>query len=185
MKVAAGSQRHRPHLFIGGETQRSKFLNLTVKRSASRAFGVIQARPSGTDAWEDIFFRLDSRSPRFRWLRLAPRQALRHRGASVGGIRNQSFRIPKIKECFQLPEFLCEKPSGETPGVLESIFISQNPSFDQYPSSPAEPPKKLIITRGVRVSVRLFGFPTTKPQRRILLTQLVLAWDSLGGFRRP
>jgi hypothetical protein len=36
-----------------------------------------------------------------------------------------------------------------------------------------------------RVSVRVFSFPTTKPQRRILLTQLVLAWDSLGGFRRP
>jgi hypothetical protein len=75
------------------------------------------------------------------------------------GIQNQAFRIPKIKECFQLPEFLCERPSGETPGVLESIFISQNPSFDQYPSSPAEPPNKLRITQGVRVSVRLFGFP--------------------------
>jgi hypothetical protein len=62
MKVAAGSQWHRPHLFIGGETQRSKILNLTVKCSGSRAFGVIQARPSGTDAWEDIFFCLDSRS---------------------------------------------------------------------------------------------------------------------------
>jgi hypothetical protein len=103
----------------------------------------------------------------------------------VGGIQNQAFRIPKIKECFQLPEFLCERPSGETRGVLESIFISQNLSFDQYPLSPVEPPNKLRITRGVRVSVRLFGFPTTKPQRRILLTQLVLAWDSLGGFRRP
>jgi hypothetical protein len=101
------------------------------------------------------------------------------------GIRNLAFRIPKIKECFQLPKFLYERPSGETPEVLESIFISQNPSFDQYPSSPGKPPNKLRITRDVRVSVRLFSFPTTKPQRRILLTQLVLAWDSLGGFRRP
>jgi hypothetical protein len=74
------------------------------------------------------------------------------------GIQNQAFRIPKIKECFQLPEFLCERPSGETPRVLESIFVSQNPSFDQYPSSPSEPPNKLRITQGVRVSVRLFGF---------------------------
>jgi hypothetical protein len=81
------------------------------------------------------------------------------RGGSVRGIRNQAFCIPKIKESFQLPEFLCERLRGETPGVLESIFISQNPSFDQYPSSPAEPPNKLRITRSVRVSVRLFGFP--------------------------
>jgi hypothetical protein len=80
----------------------------------------------------------------------------------VGGIRNQAFRIPKIKECFQLPEFLCERPNGKTPGVLESIFISQNPSFDQYPSSPAELPNKIRITQGVRVSVRLFGFPHDK-----------------------
>jgi hypothetical protein len=77
----------------------------------------------------------------------------------VWGIQNQTFRIPKIKECFQLPKFLYERPSSENPGVLESIFISQNPSFDHYPSSPAEPPNKLRITRGVRVSVRLFGFP--------------------------
>jgi hypothetical protein len=54
-----------PRLFIGGKPQRSKILNLTVKRSASRSFEVLQARPSGTDAWEDVFFRLDSRSPGF------------------------------------------------------------------------------------------------------------------------
>jgi hypothetical protein len=35
--------------------------------------------------------------PGFRWLRIASRQAPRHRGASVGGIRNQAFRIPKNK----------------------------------------------------------------------------------------
>jgi hypothetical protein len=75
------------------------------------------------------------------------------------GIRNQAFRIPKIKECFQLPKVLCERLSGETPGVLESTFISQNPSFDRYPLSPAEPPNKLRITQGVRVSVRLCSFP--------------------------
>jgi hypothetical protein len=52
-----------------------------------------------------------------------------------------------------------QKAQRRNPRVLESIFITQDPSFDQYPSSPAEPPNKLIITRGVRVSVRLFGFP--------------------------
>jgi hypothetical protein len=77
---------------------------------------------------------------------------------SVGGIRNQAFRIPKIKECLQSPKFLCERPSGETPGALESIFVFQSPSFDQYPSSPAEPPNELRITQGVRVSVRLIVF---------------------------
>jgi hypothetical protein len=68
MKVEAGSQRRRPHLFIGGETQRSKILYLMVKRSASRAFEVFQARPLGTDAWEDVFLCLDSRSLGFAGL---------------------------------------------------------------------------------------------------------------------
>jgi hypothetical protein len=54
-----------PRLFIGGKPQRSKILNLTVKHSASRAFEVFQARPSGTDALEDVFFHLDSRSSGF------------------------------------------------------------------------------------------------------------------------
>jgi hypothetical protein len=111
------------------------------------------------------------------------RQAL-PRSVFVGGIRNQAFRIPKIKECFQFPEVLCERLSGETPGVLESTFISQNPSFAQYPSSPADPPNKLRITQGVRVSVRLFGFPHDETPEMNLTHQLVLAWDSLGGFRR-
>jgi hypothetical protein len=57
-----------------------------------------------------------------------------------------------------LPKFLCERPSSETPGPLESFFVFQNSSFDQYPSSPAEPPNKLRITQGVRVSVRLIVF---------------------------
>jgi hypothetical protein len=66
--------------------------------------------------------------------------------------------LPKIKECVQLPKFLCERPNSETPGALESIFVFQNPSFDLYPSSPAEPPNQLRITQGVRVSVRLIVF---------------------------
>jgi hypothetical protein len=57
-----------------------------------------------------------------------------------------------------LSKFLYERPSGETPGALESIFVFQNPSFDQYPSSPAEPPNELRITQDVRVSVRLMFF---------------------------
>jgi hypothetical protein len=88
-----------------------------------------------------------------------------------------------MKECFQLTEVLCDRLSGEIPGVLESTFISQNPSFNQYPSSPAELPNKLRITQGVRVSVRLFGFPHDETPE-MNLTQLVLAWDSLGGFLR-
>jgi hypothetical protein len=57
-----------------------------------------------------------------------------------------------------LPKFLCERLSSETPRALESFFVFQNPSFDQYPSSPAEPPNELRITQGVRVSVRLIVF---------------------------
>jgi hypothetical protein len=60
--VEAGSQRRRPRLFIGGETQQSKILNLTVN---IEGISVIQVRLSGTDAREDVFFRLDSRSPDF------------------------------------------------------------------------------------------------------------------------
>jgi hypothetical protein len=68
-----------------------------------------------------------------------------------------------------LLKFLCERPSGETPGALESIFVFQNPPFDQYPSLPAEPPNELRITQGVRVSVRLIVFFCDETQRRILL----------------
>jgi hypothetical protein len=54
-----------------------------------------------------------------------------------------------------LPKFLCERPSSETPGALESFFVFQNSSFGPYPSSPAEPSNELRITQGVRVSIRL------------------------------
>jgi hypothetical protein len=83
-----------------------------------------------------------------------------------------------------LPKFLCERPSSETPGALESIFVFQNLSLDQYLSSPAQPPNEPRITQGVRVSARLIVFFRDETQRRILLTQAVSAWDSLGGFRR-
>jgi hypothetical protein len=33
----------------------------------------------------------------------------------VGGIRNQAFRIPKIKECLSLPKLLCEKTQQRNP----------------------------------------------------------------------
>jgi hypothetical protein len=132
--------RQQPHLFIGGETQRSKILNLTVKRSGSRAFGGNSSEALGNRRLGRRFLPPRFLILGFRWLRFASKQALHHQGASIGVIRNQAFRIPKIKECFQLLEFLCERPSSETTGVLESIFISQNTSFDQYPSLPAEPP---------------------------------------------
>jgi hypothetical protein len=83
-----------------------------------------------------------------------------------------------------LPEFLCERPSAETPGALESIFVFQNPSFDQYPSSPAEPSNKLRITQGVRVSVRLFSFFYDETPETNFAHPDSLSLDSLGGFRR-
>jgi hypothetical protein len=95
MKVAAGSQRRRPHLFIGGETQRSKILNLMVKRSASRAFGVVQARPSGTNAWEDVFFRLDYRSPDFAGSGLHRGKRFAIEGLLLGGFEIKPFVYQK------------------------------------------------------------------------------------------
>jgi hypothetical protein len=80
---------------------------------------------------------------------------LLHRGASVGGIRNQAFRIPKIKECLQPPKSLCERPSSETPGAIDSFSNFQNSSFDWYPSSPAELQNKLEAIQGVGVLARL------------------------------
>jgi hypothetical protein len=103
----------------------------------------------------------------------------------VGGIRNRAFRIQKMKECFQLTEVLCKRLSGETPGVLESTFISQNPSFDQYPSSPAEPPNKLRITQGVRVSVRLFGFPHDETPEMNLTHPVSLSLGFAWGVSSP
>jgi hypothetical protein len=76
-----------------------------------------------------------------------PRQKLRHRGASVGGIRNQAFRIPKIKECLYPCKLLCERFNSETPGAIDSFSIFQNLLSDQYPSSPAELPNEFRITR--------------------------------------
>jgi hypothetical protein len=80
-----------PRLFIGGKPQRSKILNLTVKRSASRVFEVFQARPPGTVAWEDVFFRLDSRSPGFAGSgsHLGKRFAIE--GLLLGGFRIKPF----------------------------------------------------------------------------------------------
>jgi hypothetical protein len=74
-----------PRLFIGGKPQRSKFLNLTVKRSASRAFEVFQARPPGTVAWADVFFRLDSRSPGFAGSGLHQGKRFAIEGLLLGG----------------------------------------------------------------------------------------------------
>jgi hypothetical protein len=66
--------------------------------------------------------------------------------------------MPKIKECFSLPKFLCERPNSETPGAFESFFIFQNSSFGPYPSSPAKPSNELKMTQGDRVSTRLIIF---------------------------
>jgi hypothetical protein len=65
--VTTGSQRRQPPLFIGSETQRLKFLNSKVKIEDVL---VIRVEVSGTDAMEDVFFCLDSRSPGFDGSRL-------------------------------------------------------------------------------------------------------------------
>jgi hypothetical protein len=69
------------------------------------------------------------------------------------GIRNQAFHIPKIKECFQLPEVLCERLSGETPGVLESTFISQNQDSVRLLGFPHDETPEMNLTHPVRLSL--------------------------------
>jgi hypothetical protein len=59
----------------------------------------------------------------------------------VGGIRNQAFRRPK-RVIILVSQACFEGLSHETPKVPKFVFISQNPSFDQHPSSPAEQPNK-------------------------------------------
>jgi hypothetical protein len=83
-----------------------------------------------------------------------------------------------------LPNFLCERPSSETPGALESILVFQNLSFDQYPSSPAEPPNELRITQGVRVSVRLIVFFRDETPKANLAYPGSLDLGFAWGFRR-
>jgi hypothetical protein len=74
--------------------------------------------------------------------------------ASVGGIRNQAFRIPKIKECLKPPRSLCERLSSETPGAIASFSNFQNSSCDWYPSSPAELQNNLRTIQGDGVLAR-------------------------------
>jgi hypothetical protein len=79
--VAAGSQRRRPALFIGGEMQRSKFSNSTVKNRglSGNSSGSLGNRRQGRR------FLLPRFSiPGFRWLGFASKRTPRHRGASVG-----------------------------------------------------------------------------------------------------
>jgi hypothetical protein len=103
----------------------------------------------------------------------------------VGGIRNLAFRILKIKEWLWSPKSLRERPRSETPGALGFFSVFQDSSFDQYPSSPAKLQNKLRIIQGVGSRSGWLISSTTKPQEWILFTQAILAWDSLGGFRRP
>jgi hypothetical protein len=105
---------------------------------------------------------------------------------TVGGIRNQAFRIPKIKECLYPSKFLCERLSSETPGAIDSFSIFQNSSFNQYPSSPVELPNEFRIIQGVRVSVRLndFSRDETSGANPIHPGSLGLGFARGGGGRR-
>jgi hypothetical protein len=79
--VTAGPQRRRSPLFIGGETQRLKFLNSTVK---IKGVLVTHAEVSGTDTVEDVFFCLDSRSPGFDGSSLHQSKCLAIEGLLLG-----------------------------------------------------------------------------------------------------
>jgi hypothetical protein len=133
MKATACSQWRRPPLFIGSKTQRSKFLNPTVKNrgrfsNLRGSFGIWRRGRRFLLPWFSI--------PRFRWLSFATTQAPRHRGASVGGIQNQAFRTLNC-EIISVSQVQFKRFSCKTLGAFRFLFIFQNSSFDRYPSSPA------------------------------------------------
>jgi hypothetical protein len=77
---------------------------------------------------------------------------------SCWGDSESSLSYTKNKGVSSVAQVSMRKAQRRAPGALESIFVFQNPSFDQYPSSPAEPPNELRITQDVRFSVGLFVF---------------------------
>jgi hypothetical protein len=132
--VAAGSQRRRSPLFIGSETQRSKFLNPTVKNRGhfGNSSGSLGNRRRGRRFLPPRFS-----IPGFRWLRFASKQAPRHRGASVGSIRNQAFRTTN-RGIISISQVQFERLNCEAPGAHKSVFIFLILSFGQDLSSAAE-----------------------------------------------
>jgi hypothetical protein len=99
--VTTGSPRRRPPLFICVETQRSKFLNPTVKNRGH--FGNLRGS-LGNRRRGRCFLSPRFSIPRFRWLRFASKQAPRQRGASVGGFGIRPF-VGRIARSFQLIKF--------------------------------------------------------------------------------
>jgi hypothetical protein len=75
-------------------------------------------RLSGTDAREDVFFRLDPRSPDFAGSVLHGGKCLAIEGLLFGESES-SLSYTKVKECFQLFEVRCERLGGETPGAFK------------------------------------------------------------------
>jgi hypothetical protein len=120
MKVAVGSQRRRPPLFIGSETQRSKFSNSTVKNRGhfGNSSGSLGNRRRGRR------FLLPRFSiPGFRWLGFASKQAPRHQGASVGGF-GIWLCICQVIGPFRLNQARFNRPSYETPGENSGYQVS-------------------------------------------------------------
>jgi hypothetical protein len=79
--------------------------------------------------------------------------------SSMLGDSELSLSYTKNKRVFSVARVPMRKAQAKPREFSNTFSFSQNPFFDQYPSSPAEPPNKLRITRGIRVSVRLSGFP--------------------------
>jgi hypothetical protein len=67
--------------------------------------------------------------------------------STVGGIRNQAFRITKNKKR------LCERSGSKTPETADSISTLRTLRFGQYPSSPTKQPNESSIAQGVKVSL--------------------------------
>jgi hypothetical protein len=170
VKVVVGSQWRQPHLFIGGEsgsrftvasapfiyrgeTQRSRILNATVE---IEGIYVIQARVSGTDAGEDVFFRLDYRSPDFAGSGLQRGKRLTIEGLMLGGFRIKPFVYQNIR-LFQLFKFDA-KGSATKPQELSSPFSSLRIHLSISTLCHLRSNQISPATQGVRVSIRVLVF---------------------------
>jgi hypothetical protein len=133
VKEAADYPRRRPPLFIGSKTQRLKFLNSMVKNRGHVGSSWKSQEPTPGKAFSFVSI-LD---PQILLAQVCIEVSASPSRGFCWGIQNQAFRTPN-REIISVSQPQFERLSCETPGAFKSVFISQNLSFDQYPSSSVE-----------------------------------------------
>jgi hypothetical protein len=144
---------------------------------------VIRAEVSGPTPWKTFSFA-STLDPQVSMAQVCNNASASPSRGFCWGIHNQVFRTLN-REIISVSQVRLKRLSCETPEALKSFFIFQNPSFDRYPSSPAEQSNKSKGSRFPGHS-RMGCFSSRRsPKGEILLTQPVTAWVSLRGFRLP